>query len=167
VGFGEGGGIRSVQLSERKRGMLLPKRHQIKHLDFVLPSFGTRPSEAKILSLMTAVRSCARVSAAGTRMARRKDSSSTFSGGIVVPNSLVATSACTKPCLRCRSYSGSFISCQYPRNSANVPWANRRNRAWSSSSFVVISKIAYCDGPRCSGVRKWVRKWLIATGTSG
>jgi hypothetical protein len=28
-------GTRSVQLSERKRGTLLPKRHQIKHLDFV------------------------------------------------------------------------------------------------------------------------------------
>ena len=28
-------GTRSVQLSERKRGTLLPKRHQIKHLEFV------------------------------------------------------------------------------------------------------------------------------------
>ena len=29
-------GTRSVQLSERKRGTLLPKRHQIKHLEFVV-----------------------------------------------------------------------------------------------------------------------------------
>jgi phage-related protein len=48
-------------------------------------------------------------------------------------------------------HSGSFISCQCSRNSANVPWANRRNRARSSSSIVFSSKIAYCDGPRCSG----------------
>jgi hypothetical protein len=30
--------------------MLLPKRHQIKHLEFVVPSFGTRGSEVQILS---------------------------------------------------------------------------------------------------------------------
>jgi hypothetical protein len=29
-------GTRSVQLSERKRDTLLPKRHQIKHLEFVV-----------------------------------------------------------------------------------------------------------------------------------
>jgi hypothetical protein len=29
-------GTTSVQLSERKRGTLLPKRHQIKHLEFVI-----------------------------------------------------------------------------------------------------------------------------------
>ena len=29
-------GTSSVRLSERKRGLLIPKRHQIKHLEFVL-----------------------------------------------------------------------------------------------------------------------------------
>jgi hypothetical protein len=29
-------GTTSVQLSERKRGTPLPKRHQIKHLEFVI-----------------------------------------------------------------------------------------------------------------------------------
>ena len=43
-------GTRSVQLSERKRGTLLPKRHQIKHLEFVVSWFGTRGSEVQILS---------------------------------------------------------------------------------------------------------------------
>jgi hypothetical protein len=43
-------GTRSVQLSERKRGRLLPKRHQIKHLEFVVSWFGTRGSEVQILS---------------------------------------------------------------------------------------------------------------------
>jgi hypothetical protein len=31
--------------------MLLPKRHQIKHLEFVISWFGTRGSEVQILSL--------------------------------------------------------------------------------------------------------------------
>src|ERR1039457_718968 len=35
-------GTRSVQLSERKNGLLTPKRHQIKHLEFVISWFGTR-----------------------------------------------------------------------------------------------------------------------------
>ena len=43
-------GTRSVQLSERKSGGLLPKRHQIKHLEFVISWFGTRGSEVQILS---------------------------------------------------------------------------------------------------------------------
>ena len=43
-------GTRSVQLSERKSGRLLPKRHQIKHLEFVVSWFGTRGSEVQILS---------------------------------------------------------------------------------------------------------------------
>jgi hypothetical protein len=37
-------------LSERKGGLLTPKRHQLKHLEFVLRSFGTRGSEVQILS---------------------------------------------------------------------------------------------------------------------
>src|ERR1035438_224782 len=43
-------GTRSVQLSERKNGLLTPKRHQIKHLEFVISWFGTRGSEVQILS---------------------------------------------------------------------------------------------------------------------
>jgi hypothetical protein len=38
------------KLSERKRGRLLPKRHQIKHLEFIVSWFGTRGSEVQILS---------------------------------------------------------------------------------------------------------------------
>jgi hypothetical protein len=38
-------GTTSVQLSERKTSMLLPKRHQIKHLKFVISWFGTRGSD--------------------------------------------------------------------------------------------------------------------------
>ena len=37
-------------LSERKSGRLLPKRHQIKHLEFVVSWFGTRGSGVQILS---------------------------------------------------------------------------------------------------------------------
>ena len=33
-----------------KNGTLLPKRHQIKHLEFVVSQFGTRGSEVQILS---------------------------------------------------------------------------------------------------------------------
>jgi hypothetical protein len=43
-------GTRSVQLRERKSGGLFPKRHQIKHLEFVISGFGTRRSEVQILS---------------------------------------------------------------------------------------------------------------------
>ena len=43
-------GTRSVQLSATKSGRLLPKRHQIKHLGFVVSWFGTRGSEVQILS---------------------------------------------------------------------------------------------------------------------
>ena len=43
-------GTTSVQLSERKNGFLTPKRHQIKHLEFVIAWFGTRGSEVQILS---------------------------------------------------------------------------------------------------------------------
>jgi hypothetical protein len=43
-------GTRSVRLSERKSSRLLPKRHQIKHLKFVVSWFGTRRSEVQILS---------------------------------------------------------------------------------------------------------------------
>src|SRR5580658_203497 len=43
-------GTTSVQLSERKGGLLTPKRHQIKHLEFVIAWFGTRGSEVQILS---------------------------------------------------------------------------------------------------------------------
>jgi len=43
-------GTTSVQLSERKNGFLTPKRHQIKHLEFVISWFGTRGSEVQILS---------------------------------------------------------------------------------------------------------------------
>ena len=43
-------GTSSGQLSERKSGRLLPKRHQIKHLEFVISWFGTRGSEVQILS---------------------------------------------------------------------------------------------------------------------
>jgi hypothetical protein len=38
-------GTTSVQLSERKNGFLTPKRHQIKHLEFVIAWFGTRGSQ--------------------------------------------------------------------------------------------------------------------------
>ncbi len=41
-------GTTSVQLSERKNGFLTPKRHQIKHLEFVIPWFGTRESKIHI-----------------------------------------------------------------------------------------------------------------------
>ena len=43
-------GTTSVQLRERKNGLLIPKRHQTKHLEFVLSQFGTRGSEVQILS---------------------------------------------------------------------------------------------------------------------
>ena len=39
----------SVQLSERKNGLPTLKRHQIKHLEFVLSWFGTRGLEVQIL----------------------------------------------------------------------------------------------------------------------
>jgi hypothetical protein len=41
-------GTTSVQL--RKNGLLAPKRHQVKHLDFSTLLFGTRGSEVQILS---------------------------------------------------------------------------------------------------------------------
>ncbi len=50
LGEGLGLGTTSVQLSERKNGFLTPKRHQIKHLEFVISWFGTRGSEVQILS---------------------------------------------------------------------------------------------------------------------
>src|SRR5580658_1118275 len=43
-------GTTSVQLSERKGGLLTPKRHQIKPLEFVISWFGTRGPEVQILS---------------------------------------------------------------------------------------------------------------------
>ena len=43
-------GTSSGQLSERKNGFLVPKRHQMKHLEFLILWFGTRGSEVQILS---------------------------------------------------------------------------------------------------------------------
>jgi hypothetical protein len=43
-------GTTSVQLRERKNGLLTPKRHQTKHLEFMQRWFGTRGSEVQILS---------------------------------------------------------------------------------------------------------------------
>jgi hypothetical protein len=43
-------GTTSVQLSERKNSFLVPKRHQMKHLEFLILLFGTRGSEVQILS---------------------------------------------------------------------------------------------------------------------
>jgi hypothetical protein len=43
-------GTTSVQLSERKSSRLLPKRHQIKHLEFVVCWFGTRGGGSNPLS---------------------------------------------------------------------------------------------------------------------
>ena len=43
-------GTTSVQLRERKNGFLAPKRHQMKHLDFLISLFGTRRSVVQIHS---------------------------------------------------------------------------------------------------------------------
>jgi hypothetical protein len=38
----KGFGTTSIQLRERKNGILVPKRHLMKHLDFLILWFGTR-----------------------------------------------------------------------------------------------------------------------------
>src|SRR6516225_981634 len=43
-------GTTSVQLRERKNGLPAPKRHQMKHLDFLIAFFGTRRSVVQIHS---------------------------------------------------------------------------------------------------------------------
>src|SRR5215471_17723094 len=49
-GFTSQFGTTSVQLRERKKGLLAPKRHQMKHLDFLIAFFGTRRSVVQIHS---------------------------------------------------------------------------------------------------------------------
>ena len=63
--FGQAGEERSIFVSKRrydsrykfgttereKKGALIPKRHQTKHLEFVLPQFWIRGSEVQILPL--------------------------------------------------------------------------------------------------------------------
>jgi hypothetical protein len=51
-------GITSVQLRERKDGFLAPKRHQMKHLDFLILLFLTRRSMVQIHSPRPLPNSC-------------------------------------------------------------------------------------------------------------
>jgi hypothetical protein len=43
-------GTTSVQIRERRNGLAVPKRHQVKHLEFCFSEFGTSGSEVQILS---------------------------------------------------------------------------------------------------------------------